>query len=238
MKKLFLAAMMACTALLSGCMAAILAQYKEIQPCSFEIAPPAQSDMVMSLPDDTLKANIIGKWVCESTTKCFCKIDMNNEPFIYKNIPDGKNTTSYEFKSDGTMVGEVVTETFNAQTNKYVANKMEQRGTWECKNGVFTLSFLNEKTNKLYTVPAVAFWKTPDTMELRFDTESFEKMVYDIISQDAKMPANSRFESYKVYYDNAGNFYNIMKTSTASGSMHIMSEVIIKMPVQIYKLAK
>lgn len=227
-----------CMVLLSGCVSAILAQYKEIQPCNFAIAEPFQGDFVMSQPDETLKANIMGKWVCESATKAFCKIDLDNEPFMYKNIPDGKNISTYEFKADGTLNGEIVTENFNAQTNKMDISKTVQSGTWECKNGVFTLAFVNEKNNKVYSVPAVAFWKNPENMEFRFDTDAFEKMVNDTITRDTKMPEGSSFDGYKAYYDKEGNFYNIVKNSSTSGGMHIKSEVIIKMPVQIYKRAK
>ena len=238
MKKIFLTGIASCAVFLSGCVSMILAQYKEIQPCNFEISEPYQGDFVMLQPDETLKANIIGKWVCESSTKAFCKVDLNNEPFMYKNIPDGKNVSTYEFKSDGTLNGEVITENFNAQTNKVDIKKTTQSGTWECKNGIFTLSFVNEKNNKVYSVPAVAFWKNQENMEFRYDTDSFEKMVNETIAQDAKMPANSSFDGYKAYYDKKGNFYNIVKTSSTSGGMHVKSEVIIKMPVQIYKRTK
>ena len=75
-------------------------------------------------------------------------------------------------------------------------------------------------------------------MEFRFDTDAFEKMVNDTITRDTKMPEGSSVDGYKAYYDKEGNFYNIVKNSSTSGGMHIKSEVIIKMPVQIYKRVK
>lgn len=63
-------------------------------------------------------------------------------------------------------------------------------------------------------------------------------MVNETITRDAKMPKNSSFDGYKAYYDKTGNFYNIMKNSSTGGGIHIKSEVIIKMPVQVYKRVK
>ena len=238
MKKICLAGVVLSAVLLTGCVSMILAQYKEHQPCNFEILPPAQTDFVIMLPDDTLKSNVIGKWCCDSSVQSYLKLDMNNEPFIYKNVPNCKSTSTYIFKADGTLDGKVVTETLNTRTNQRETKTMKQSGRWECKNGVFTLHFLNEKNGKVYSVPAVATWKTADSMQLRFDTESFEKMVLDTIRQDAKLPKGSSIDGYQIYYDKNGNFYNILKNSSVSGSYHIKCEVIMKSPAQIFSRIK
>ena len=221
---------------ITGCASSIGA-HKKIEPCKFKILPPDNRTLCMLQPDERSRADIVGRWICQSTSESYSKVDLNGKPFMHTNGGTGHSTQTINFSSDGKLVWRIENKQLDPSSGKENTTVLEQSGSWKCQNGIFKLTLFSEKLNKEFTVAAEARWHGPDSMEFRYDGEAFGQMVRETVAQ-AKIDPRSQLDAYTIYFDKEGFLYNIIIISSVNSGMSSRVEVITKQTPQIFKRQK
>ena len=237
MKKIYSAfVMLVIVFFVSGCTSMILNAYKRIEPMSFEVKPPTKNEFVILIPDEQVTKTIIGTWVCRSQCNSYSKLDINGKPFMYTNMPVQNTENIWSFTSDGKCHFRIKSSSINPQTGKVSNTETQQKGSWKCENGVLKLSLYSEPLRKNMTMTAVAVWSDPDTMEFRYDGDSYQRMIEQALASTPQQPGV--VNKSKFYYDDDGNFYVTMSISGRKNRMIFMNNIITKQPRQIFKKLK
>ena len=237
MTKNILLAAVICGLLQAGCVSAIIESQKKIEPCAFKIDKPVVLSVKMSQPDDQIKRDIEGEWECKSPCFSYIKVDVNGQPFQYINGAKSFAVNTIKFNANGTLSYKISNNIINPQTQKVQNNSLQQDGSWSCQDGMLTLSLTNRELKQTFTVKAGIFWQDRDNALIGFDTGSFRQMTRSLHSS-VQMPPGGKFENYNMYYDAAGNMYNVIRVSASNGGFNVVSEVITKQPPQIFKRIK
>ena len=218
---------------ITGCASMIIDAHKKIEPCKFQILPPDNRTLCMLQPDERSRADIVGRWICQSTSESYSKVDLNGKPFMHTNGGTGHSTQTINFSSDGKLDFRIETTQQDLRSGKKNTTVLEQSGSWKCQNGIFNLTLFNKKLNKEFTVAAEARWHGPDSMELRYDTEAFGQMV-----RETMFDSCNQLDAYTIYFDKEGFLYNIIILSSANSKMSTRTEFIMKQTPPIYKRQK
>ena len=221
----------------SGCTSLILDAYKKIEPISFEVKPPTKNEFVILIPDEQVANAIIGDWVCQSSCKGFSKLDINSKPFMYTNMPVQETENVWSFTGDGKCSFKIKSSSVNPQTGEVSKTESQQKGTWQCVNGVLKLSLYSEPLKKNMTMTAVAVWSDPGTMEFRYDGDSYQRIIEQAL---ATAPPQHGFniDKSEFYYDDDGNFYVTIVMSGMKNGMTFVNNIITKQSKQIFKRLK
>ena len=237
MKKIcFVSAALAIVFFVSGCTSMILNAHKKIEPIAFEVNPPTKKKFKILIPDEQVAKTIIGKWGCKVVCCSFSKLDLNGKPFMYTNLPMQVMEDTWSFTGNGRCSYTVISFTVDPRTSAVSKTENRQEGTWKCINGVLQISLYNKQNKKYITITAAAVWSDPNSMELRYDGNSYQQIITQSLAAEAQQQgADVKSE---LYYDDIGNCYITINISGVSNRMKFNNNVIMKKTRQIFKKLK
>ena len=184
------------------------------QSSQFEIEPPEISKKPIAIADEKFKEYIVGTWSSNHSSFFYSITKVNGNVIQTTDTRVILTKNNLTFNADKTIV-------FKSEVSQPVDNSVKTTecfGSWEVKNSQLCMKMNSENNQGSYQLIADIIWLNQDTFVMKYDPDSYTKML-ESMSAQVQYPAGvTNNIQYRYYYASSGFSYTIMQhTSQANG---------------------